>query len=116
MEQRANAYQAMVWHILQTEGILLPDERTVRVIVLRHTDAVWRDDLGDVPVVCLREEPELKSPQAVNERLAQIPTRFAIESDCDRQLLVAAASKVVAMQAPKILEFLEGRQRQGEIR
>lgn len=113
MEQRANAYQAMVWHILQTEGILLPDEHTVKVIVLRHTDATWNDDLSDVPAVCRQEDPEMKSSQAVNERLAQIPTRFAIESDCDRQLLVAAAAKVVAGQAPKILEFLEGRQGQG---
>jgi predicted acylesterase/phospholipase RssA len=113
MEQRANAYQAMVWHILQAGGILLPDARTVTVIVLRHTDAAWHDDLGDVPAVCRREESELNSPRAVNERLAQIPTRFAIDSDCDRQLLVAAAAKVVAGQAPRILEFLEGRPGQG---
>ena len=116
MEQRANAYQAMVWHILQSEGILLPDERTIKVIVLRHTDAEWKDDLSDLPDACRAEELRLDSPKAIVQRLAQIPTRFAIESDCDRQLLVAAAAKVVAMQAPKILEFLEGRQGQGGTR
>ncbi len=113
MEQRANAYQAMVWHILQTEGILLPDERTIKIIVLHHTDAEWKDDLSDLPAACRTEDPRLDSPRAITQRLAQMPTRFSIESDCDRDLLLAAADKVVRQHRPQILDFLEGRRAEG---
>ena len=41
MEERANAYQAMLWHSLRTEGVLLPDYDHLKLIILRHTDAEW---------------------------------------------------------------------------
>jgi predicted acylesterase/phospholipase RssA len=50
---------------------------------------------------------DLNSPRAITQRLAQIPTRFSIESDCDRDLLLAAADKVVLQHKRRIVEFLE---------
>ena len=43
------------------------------------------------------------------DRIAEIPTRFVIASECDRQLLVTAAGKVVAQAQPEIEDFLAGR-------
>jgi hypothetical protein len=43
----------------------------------------------------------------VVERIAQIPTRFYIPSKCDRQLLAAAATKLVAQHRAAILEFMD---------
>jgi hypothetical protein len=76
--------------------------------VPRHTDAAWKDDLSDLPAVCRKEDPPLDSPTAVVERLAEIPTRFWLASECNRQLLVAAAANVVAQNQQEIIELLEG--------
>jgi hypothetical protein len=108
MEQRASTYQALFFRSLQLEGVF-PDDQTVRVVHLRHTDAVWQPDLSDLPAVCRREDPPLDSSTAVVERLAEIPTRFWLASECDRQLLAVAAAKVVAQHQQEITEFLQGR-------
>jgi hypothetical protein len=42
----------------------------------------------------------------VRERTAEIPTRFWIASECDRQLLITAAAKVVTQKEQEIQEFL----------
>jgi hypothetical protein len=81
----------------------------VRVIVLRHTDAEWNADLSDLPEACRAEHPLLASPQAVKERIAEIPTRFWLPSECDRALLVTAAAKAVAQKEQAILNFLAGK-------
>ena len=44
----------------------------------------------------------------MTERLAQIPTRFKIVSECDRQLLITAATKVVTQSHQEIEDFLAG--------
>jgi hypothetical protein len=93
---------------MQIEGVF-PDEQTVRVIFLRHTDSKWKDDLSDLPEVCRQESPPLDSPTAVVERIAEIPTRFKFVSECDRQLLMTAAAKVVAQNKQEIEDFLAGR-------
>jgi hypothetical protein len=49
----------------------------------------------------------LQTPEEVVERIAEIPTRFWLPSECDRQLLVTAAAKVVAQNRQDILELLE---------
>ena len=85
MEERATAYMALFYRSMQIEGVF-PDNQTVRVIFLRHTDAQWKDDLSDLPEVCRQESPPLDSPTAVVERIAEIPTRFKLASECDRQL------------------------------
>jgi hypothetical protein len=81
----------------------------MRVIILHHTDAQWKDDLSDLPQVCREESPPLDSPTAVVERIAEIPTRFKLKSECDGQLLMTAAAKVVAENKREIEDFLAGR-------
>ncbi len=107
MEQRASTYQALFFPSLQIEGVF-PDNQTIRVVQLRHTDAEWQPDLSDLPKVCRQGNPPLDSPTAVVERLAEIPMRFWLASECDRQLLAVAAVKVVAQHQQEILTFLEG--------
>jgi len=107
MEERATAYQALFFRGLQLEGVF-PNEQTVRMIRIRHTDAEWRTDLGDLPQACRGEHPPLSSPAAVRERIAEIPTRFWLPSECDRELLVTSAAKAVAQKEQEIREFLAG--------
>lgn len=114
-EQRAAAYASLFYRSMQIEGVF-PDEERAHVISLRHTDARWQDDLGDLPEACRNESPPLDSPTAVVERIAEIPTRFHIASECDRQLLVTAAAKVVAQHQEEIVDFLAGADSQKAVR
>ena len=108
MEERATAYMGLFYRSMQIEGVF-PDDQTFRVIFLRHTDAKWKEDLSDLPQVCREESPPLDSPTAVVERIAEIPTRFKLVSECDRQLLMTAAAKVVAQNKEEIENYLAGR-------
>jgi hypothetical protein len=108
MEERATTYQALFFRSLQIEGVF-PDGKTITVIRFRHTDATWAPDLSDLPASCKAEAPPLQTPRAVNERIAEIPTRLVLNSACDRDLLGIAAAKLVAEHRDRILEFLEGR-------
>jgi Patatin-like phospholipase len=105
MEERAGTYQALFFRSLQLEGVL-PDSKTVSITLLRHTDAKWAADMSDLPPACKAEPKPLKTPEAVRERIAEIPTRLVIASECDRQLLATAAAKLVAEHRATILEFL----------
>ncbi len=109
MEHRASAYAALFYRSMQIEGVF-PDEEHARVIHLQHTDAQWKEDLSDLPEACRNESPPLDSPTAVVERIAEIPMRFHLASECDRQLLVTAAAKVVAQHQQEIVDFLAGRE------
>jgi Patatin-like phospholipase len=104
MEERATAYQALFFRSLQIEGVF-PGERTLRVFLLRHMDARWREDLSDLPPACRSETPALQSPAEVTQRIAEIPTRFHVASECDRQLLATAAAKLVTQHRQQILDF-----------
>ncbi len=108
MEERAGAYAALFFRSMQIEGVF-PDEQILHIVLLRHTDARWKDDLSDLPEACRNESPPLDSPTAVVERIAEIPTRLYLPSECDRALLVAAAAKVVAQNHQEIEDFLAGR-------
>jgi hypothetical protein len=108
MEERASAYAALFFRSMQIEGVF-PDNQTAHVILLRHTDAKWQDDLSDLPEACRNESPPLDSPTAVVERIAEIPTRLFLASECNRQLLITAAAKVVAQNQQEIEDFLAGR-------
>jgi predicted acylesterase/phospholipase RssA len=108
MEERATAYMTLFYRSMQIEGVF-PDDQTLHVIFLRHNDAQWKEDLSDLPQVCRQESPPLDSPTAVVERIAEIPTRFKLTSECDRQLLMTAAAKVVAQNKKEIEDFLAGR-------
>jgi predicted acylesterase/phospholipase RssA len=107
MEQRASTYQALFLRSMQLEGVF-PDEQTIRLVHLRHTDAVWQPDLSDLPAVCRETHPALDSPAVVVEHIAEISTRFWLASACDRQLLQVAAAKVVAQHQQEITAFLQG--------
>jgi predicted acylesterase/phospholipase RssA len=105
MEERASTYQALFFRTLQLEGVF-PDSKTITVISLRHTEAKWAADMSDLPPACKAEGEPLQSPEAIRERIAEIPTRLDLPSECDRQLLVSAAAKLVAQHRGAILEFL----------
>ena len=106
MEERASTYQALFFRSLQLEGVF-PDSRAITVIMLRHTDAKWAADMSDLPPACKAERPPLESPEAVRERIAEIATALELPSACDRQLLVVAATKLVAEHRDAILNFLD---------
>ena len=110
MEERASTYQALFFRSLQL-GSVFPDERKLWVVVLRHIDAQWRADLADLPPSCRTEIPPLTSATAVVRRIAEIPTRLRLPSECDRQLLLTAAAKVVAQRRDEILGFLDDGER-----
>ena len=108
MEQRANAYQAMVWHILQSERKVLPDDTIIKVLVLRHTDDAWLPQQAwqsAIPDSC--DKSEFKERDSVRQHMALIPTLFKIESECDRALLRAAAQGLVQNKRKEITDFLE---------
>ena len=113
MEQRATAYWSLFYRSLQVEGVF-PDDATLGIIFLNHDTARWEDDLSDLPEACRDEKPPLTSPEDVEERIAEIPTRFAITSECNRQLLRTAAAKVVEQNRQAIEDFLAGRTTTGE--
>jgi predicted acylesterase/phospholipase RssA len=108
MEERASAYWTLFFRSLQAEGVF-PDNATVRVVFFRHIDAQWKADLSDLPEACRTVRPALTSPEEVRDRIAEIPTRFVVNSECDRQLLAVAAAKVVAQHRQEIEDFLAGR-------
>lgn len=102
MEERANAYQAMLWHSLRAEGILLPNYDQLKLIILRHAEADWTT--GDpIPAGC----PSGLTPADVKRVIRQIPTLFKIDEDCHAPLLFAAAKKVVQRQQDRIVKFLQ---------
>ena len=105
MEERATTYQALFFQSLQIEGVI-PDRRTITSIRLRHADAKWAADMSDLPPACKAERKPLRTPEEVRERIAEIPTRLVIASECDRQLLTSAAAKLVTEHRDAILEFV----------
>lgn len=105
MEERALTYQALFFKSLQLEGVF-PDSKTARIIALRHTDTRWASDLSDVPASCKAESTPLRTPQDVDDRVSAIPTRLGLSSQCDRDLIYAAAFKLVAENKDAILQFL----------
>jgi hypothetical protein len=105
MEERAITYQALFFRTLQLEGVF-PDSKTVTVISLRHTDAKFAADLSDLPPACKAEPQPMQTTEDVENRVAAIPTRLGLSSECDRQLIYAAATKLVAEHRAEILEFL----------
>jgi hypothetical protein len=104
MEERALTYQALFFRTLQLEGVF-PGPKTITVIVLRHTEVKWSADLSDLPASC-KAEGTFKTAQDVDDRVSAIPTRLGLTSACDRDLIYAAAFKLVAQHKDDILRFL----------
>lgn len=109
MEQRANAYQAMLWHSLRTEGAVLPDFAHVRIVVLKHTDAEWTG-YQDLPEECRNEFPANITSRDIQLAVGDIPTLFRIKSACHGALLIKAARKVVEKNRHRIVNFIEAHQ------
>jgi hypothetical protein len=109
MEERATAYWSLFYRSLQAEGVF-PDDTIMRIIFLNHESAQWEEDLSDLPEACRNEKPPLTSPEDIQERIAELPTKLVITSECDRQLLHTAAAKVVAQNRQAIEDFLAERQ------
>src|SRR6185295_5899006 len=103
MEERATAYRTWFFRVAQRLG-LVSDKLTL--VVLRHTDAQWPEDLSDLPDSC-RKEGKWKTPKEVIGHLAGIPTRLWLASICDRDLALAAAAKVVAQNEGKLRNVFE---------
>ncbi len=102
MEERANAYQAMLWHSLRTEGAFLPDYDHLKLIILRYTDAEWTTN-DPVPEGC----EKTLTLEEIQRTVRQVPTMFKIEDSCHGALLVGAARKVVNKQRQRIVDFLQ---------
>jgi len=101
MEERANAYQAMLWHSIRAQTTLLPDYDHLKLIILKHTEAEWR--AGDpIPEAC----PQTMTTADIAQTIRSIPTMFKIEDPCHGALLIAAAHKVVEKQRQRIVDFL----------
>jgi len=105
IEERAITYQALFFRTLQLEGVF-PDPKTFTVIFLRHTEAKFAADMSDLPPARKAESPALKTPDEAADRIAQIPTRLGLSSECDRQLIYVSAAKLVAEHRDQILEYL----------
>ena len=105
MEERANAYQLMLWDALRTERVALPDFANLRIEVLRHTGLDW-GGYADLPVECRDEFPTDVKSEAIGEAVGRIPTLFRV-TKCHGALLIKAAQKVVEKHRGRIVEFLE---------
>ena len=106
MEERAVAYRTLYMRTLAEQGVL-PDESRFKFIQLRHVDAVWLDDLSDLPESCKNEKVKLTNPLMVQKRLSSVVTRLWLESDCDRDLVSMAAVKLVEAKKAEIQQFLQ---------
>lgn len=106
MEERALAFRTLFFRILMQQGVV-PEESRFKFIHLRHIDAVWKEDMSDLPEACLNEEVKLTSPPMVAQRLSIIVTRLWVKSECDRQLVTTAAAKLVEGKKQEILKFLQ---------
>jgi len=119
MEQRAQAYQLMLWTVLRADaarraadadspGQVVPDTSHLRVVYLRHTDAA--DLQMTVPEGChIGGADEKDRKVQLKAKLSSIPTRFKIDPKCDAPLLAAAAKTLVGHEASRIAEFFHPR-------
>jgi hypothetical protein len=106
-ERRADAYQSLLWNVLQAELKLPREINDIKVIVIKHTEADIHPN--ELPGVCMPKpfSDHTVSKEAIAQYIARIPTLFKIKSNCDSQLLELAAAKVVEQQKGEILAFLK---------
>ena len=106
MEERANAYQLMLWDTLRTQKIAVPDFANLRIEVLGHTELAWAGVA--VPDTCQKElGPDAKA-DVIKQAVARVPTLFRI-TPCHGALMLEAAKKSVEVHSKRIVEFLERR-------
>ncbi|HET8579494.1 MAG TPA: hypothetical protein VFL31_00700, partial [Nitrospiraceae bacterium] len=111
MEERANAYQMLLWEILRSDNLLLPDFDHLRIVLLKHTDAAWTG-YRDLPPECAdtfaQGLPDQTIKDLLKQTVSQIPTLFTIKNDCHGALLIKAAQKVVEQNRDRIVNFFQG--------
>ncbi|HZP39624.1 MAG TPA: patatin-like phospholipase family protein [Methylomirabilota bacterium] len=107
MEERANAYQLMLWDALRSEGVLLPGFERLRVEVLQHTEPDW-GTYQELPESCRGDFPADVTARAIKESVSQVPTRFRV-SPCNAALMILAAHKVVRLHERRLVDFLRPR-------
>ena len=91
---------------------MVPDDRKFKVIVIKHTDDVWPENWrGLLPSQCAEEQSGWKDKKDLIQHLALIPTRFNIDSKCNRALLDRVAELAVERNQEEILGFLGGQKR-----
>jgi hypothetical protein len=100
MEQRAQAYNEMVWRAGKRRA---PFDR-LSVVLLRYHEA--QIGPADLPASCQGKKFDLDTAEKIRERLAMLPTRFKIRTPCDADLILMAADDVVRRRAPEILKLL----------
>ena len=81
MEERSLAYRALFFRLAQRQGIL-PDAKTITVVVLRHTDGV-EGGFKRSPESCRREGQLEVSKRRFHAR-GGVVTRLWIKSTCDQ--------------------------------
>lgn len=64
----------LFFRTLQLEGVS-PETETITGIALRHTDAKWAADTGDLPPASRAEPQPRETPEEVVDRIAEFPTR-----------------------------------------
>ena len=106
MEERALAYRILYFRTMTEQG-MLPDETRMKFLQLRHVDAVWKEDMSDLPESCKNEKVKLANPPMVKKRLASVVTRLWLKSDCDRDLVATAAAKLVEGKKGRNSKFLQ---------
>ena len=83
MEERALAYRVLFFRTMAEQG-MLPDETRMKFLQLRHVDAVWKDDMSDLPESCQNEKVKLDEPtdgqEAPLERRDQALDRVRLRS------------------------------------
>jgi predicted acylesterase/phospholipase RssA len=104
MEERANAYQLMLWDTLRTQKILVPDFANLRIEVLGHTAVNW--EKVELPEACAGQFGENPKAEAIKQAVARVPTLFKI-SPCHGALMLEAARKAVEEHRKRIVGFLE---------
>jgi len=104
MEERATAYQHLLWHFLQSNGGGFPGPDRFQIVSLRYTDAEW-GGYDDLPAECQGTFSKDVTSSEIKQTISEIPTRFKIKS-CHGALLIKAAHKVVEKNKDQIVGFL----------
>ena len=104
MEERANAYQLMLWDALRTQRIVVPDFANLRIEVLGHTELDWAR--VEVPDACRKELGPVAKAEVIKQAVARVPTLFRI-TPCHGALMLEAGRKAVEVHSKRIAEFLE---------
>ena len=104
MEQRARAYQLLLWAHLRGTQAVVPNRETLRIVYLRHTD-VTETILDYFPKECASFVDGAPTLEKIRTLLNRIPTRFEIK-ECHALLLGAAARNLVEANGAALGGFL----------